>query len=374
MKKQLYSKYLIVFLDVLGFKKMVERSESGTRELDKINKILQEIKQIKTQLDKSPQNIPKPKMTIFSDSILLSRLDPDIESLIATISVAARLQLVVIKAGGFLRGATVIDDFYQSGDIAFGPALVKAFEMESKLAIWPRVIVNYSVLINGLKIPNKVLHSYFLSTAQNTPSLIVPEATKKYIENVPNGINKLDIHFKNHSSIIKAQFFESFKPYFHENLFEYIDYMKLNFIALTVNRWTRELKKKKISKTQEEDVFLEHKKTILNAIKSLRTEPNIELWSRYHALAVQHNRTVRNFYDAFSERLDISKPIGEQKKDLTQLYNSFYIAMAGGIPNTKPDSIREFIRDKFIDFYNKREELFRGRMIALAEAFPDFYR
>lgn len=65
-----YEDRYVIFLDILGFKNMVMKSENNPNLLEKINKILNRIQEIKTDdvlLTKSDRQV-----SIFSDSIIIS--------------------------------------------------------------------------------------------------------------------------------------------------------------------------------------------------------------------------------------------------------------------------------------------------------------
>jgi hypothetical protein len=55
----------------------------------------------------------------------------------------------------FIRGAVVVGDLHFSENFVYGKALVNAYQLESKLAIYPRVIVDKSALelIKGENLP-----------------------------------------------------------------------------------------------------------------------------------------------------------------------------------------------------------------------------
>jgi hypothetical protein len=55
-----------------------------------------------------------------------------------------------LSSGILLRGGMCIGDLYYEKDIVFGPALVKAYELETNLAVFPRIVVDAkSCLLHG---------------------------------------------------------------------------------------------------------------------------------------------------------------------------------------------------------------------------------
>jgi hypothetical protein len=55
-----------------------------------------------------------------------------------------------LSSGILLRGAMCIDDLHVEEDIVFGPALVKAYQLEASVAVFPRIVVDAkSCLLHG---------------------------------------------------------------------------------------------------------------------------------------------------------------------------------------------------------------------------------
>ena len=55
----------------------------------------------------------------------------------------------------FIRGAVVVDDLHFSDNFVYGKALVRAYELENKYAVYPRVVIDNSALelVNDEKLP-----------------------------------------------------------------------------------------------------------------------------------------------------------------------------------------------------------------------------
>lgn len=92
------------------------------------------------------------KVRIFSDNILLceeiDEKNPEI-AIYEVLSVIEKIEFEQFKIGAlFLRGSLVVDNLHFGENFVYGQALLKAYELESKTAIYPRVIVDDSVLKN----------------------------------------------------------------------------------------------------------------------------------------------------------------------------------------------------------------------------------
>ena len=69
------------------------------------------------------------------------------------LSALATAQAELAKDGIFLRGGMTAGEIWCDGSNAFGPALVRAHELESVLTDWPRIIVDDCVLDHHQSVP-----------------------------------------------------------------------------------------------------------------------------------------------------------------------------------------------------------------------------
>ena len=141
-----YKKSLLAYLDLIGFKEMVRESVKSNEKADHIYKLLQ-VQHHTTQIinkgkPSPPGEISELKATAFSDNIVLSLVGMTDEMFNSFVHVVAYFQWKSIDYYSFLRGAIVFGDNCQEGETVFGPALIKAYEMERKVAMWPRVVVD----------------------------------------------------------------------------------------------------------------------------------------------------------------------------------------------------------------------------------------
>ena len=137
----IYIQKVVAFLDIMGFKEIVEKSQ-----LDDYSRM----NLIKTLTDLQAQRFygsiylgkDNPKELIsFSDSIVIS-YSVSKGTILDIIYDILWMQIELAQAGLLLRGGVTIGDVFHSGNVIVGPAMIKAFEMESKIAIYPRVIVD----------------------------------------------------------------------------------------------------------------------------------------------------------------------------------------------------------------------------------------
>ena len=141
-----YEERLCLFLDVLGFSALVRNEECSA-----VHGVIRKIKaELRSSKDYMTMIGEEPIATTFSDCIVLSLKvnNADVESaanLLVTATVKM-LQDTYLNQKISLRGGMAYGKLYHQNDGVFGPAMIKAYELESQYADWPRVIFDRSVI------------------------------------------------------------------------------------------------------------------------------------------------------------------------------------------------------------------------------------
>jgi len=168
-----YEERLVAFIDILGFKEVVKKSErsANTRELiyDSLSFLKKrefaskwDLQLIEIEEDAQKRNLEdfdisdRTTCTSFSDSIAVSveynrdNINESFSTLVANLSfVGARLMTKgILFRGGITTGKTVHTD----NGIIFGQGLIDAYELESKAACYPRILIS-DKLLKLLKYP-----------------------------------------------------------------------------------------------------------------------------------------------------------------------------------------------------------------------------
>lgn len=178
-----YDKTLFAFLDIMGYKEMVlgagENQLNALELIENLEKVIQSC--IRENIDNSGKSIKdlEIKYTIFSDSVCINvRIGEDKEfndkeqkysysyieecyiRLYCLCRLVASIQMQSLEYGIIFRGAISVGRHYQSGNVTFSSALVKAYIAESKLAKYPRVIFCLESDYNILKaLQESMIHS-----------------------------------------------------------------------------------------------------------------------------------------------------------------------------------------------------------------------
>lgn len=184
-----YEKRMVFFIDILGFKEIIKKDKDSPEPILRLFNI------IKTHLDNKsiPYNI-----TQFSDSIIISFKYNSSSILFNLINKIIELQVELIKNGCPIRGACSIGNTYHNGNIAFGDAINDAYFLESKCAVYPRIIISQNIIeecFNNDTIPEDVIDLLFKESDNNT---------KEYLETV----TKINKDYEEGKSIIKSFFSE----------------------------------------------------------------------------------------------------------------------------------------------------------------------
>lgn len=150
-----YRTCFIAFLDILGFKKKIEKL-SCQEILDIFRDIKQPLKSGKVKENDEVRDIPAASKVCFkvmSDSICMY-VDADLpDALLCLIMACDIFQAKLLRRVEpiFVRGAIVYGNIYAKDDITFGPGMTQAYLLEEKNAQYPRIIMTRDTIAEGEK-------------------------------------------------------------------------------------------------------------------------------------------------------------------------------------------------------------------------------
>lgn len=149
-------KYLVAFLDILGFKDYVKKclDEKDFESLNKSGEILEEtisnsIELPKNRIDFKEKEI---KYNQFSDCIYvaipyLDRKNKSfIDALVILIVLLRTYQSTMFRGNFYVRGGISLGFHLESQRIVFSEGLINAYKLESEKAIYPRIILDDNVI------------------------------------------------------------------------------------------------------------------------------------------------------------------------------------------------------------------------------------
>jgi hypothetical protein len=140
MQEAMYTKSVVAYVDILGFKERVkncpaQQVRNDLRFAQTVGKIA---------LGKAPV-LRKFRFKAFSDSISMSA-PADEGSLTSFLLHIVQFQAQLSDRGVFVRGAVTLGKHFEDSRVLFGHALIRAVELEDTVALWPRVIVDPEVI------------------------------------------------------------------------------------------------------------------------------------------------------------------------------------------------------------------------------------
>ena len=136
-----YERRLILFIDFLGFREVVAATQDDAQALRRLVSAMDAIGEIADGSVYESQRV-----TQFSDSVVLSYRVDEPSGAFWMINAMALTVVSLAARGYLLRGAVTVGDLYHSAAHVVGPAMVRAYEMESRIAIYPRVIIDPAVI------------------------------------------------------------------------------------------------------------------------------------------------------------------------------------------------------------------------------------
>lgn len=150
-----YTNRYVAFIDILGFKALVSQSKNDPEIRKKLDRIMKYIANVHHEnYSRDLPNIGK-EVSVFSDSIVIS-WDGNVggggfQVLMDLIFICNDL----LNEGILVRGGVVYGELIHDHDGArcFGPAMVAAYELESKHAKYPRILIDESVIEADLRNP-----------------------------------------------------------------------------------------------------------------------------------------------------------------------------------------------------------------------------
>ncbi len=157
-KEEYYEKSFVAFIDILGFKNIVKESEDDIKKQEKTLKILESFKEFR---DKAYEDNYGKEVSVFSDNILISysAKNNGPGGLVFLLSDLSRIYISLLEKGYFLRGGIAYDYIYHKNDMCFGKALINAYQLESEIAVYPRIILYKEVIDEALKKEHRISNS-----------------------------------------------------------------------------------------------------------------------------------------------------------------------------------------------------------------------
>lgn len=141
--------HLILYIDILGYRQQIE-AHGEDKFLAMIDDSFERVMSF-VKMDNINEDFEF-KYKIFSDNIIVSLRFTGINVYVMDfLNTAQMIQKGFIARNILIRGAITIGNLYIDDNYVYGSGLIKAYELESKYAISPRIIIDhetYGFLMN----------------------------------------------------------------------------------------------------------------------------------------------------------------------------------------------------------------------------------
>lgn len=147
-----YEERIVAFIDILGFRAFVNETidkNSSIVHEDKLKNLIDSLLLIKTEFQTHQENSELSSsfiITYFSDSIVFSIKSTVVNDLIEVFEILKRIQIRLVDKGILLRGGIVQGNVLHTKEMILGPAMMSAYDLESKSALYPRITIDPKII------------------------------------------------------------------------------------------------------------------------------------------------------------------------------------------------------------------------------------
>jgi hypothetical protein len=134
-----YERRVVAFYDVLGWRSKIREAATDPKSIGELRRVIL----LHSRTVRLPVEVTI-NVSTFSDNIVISTPPgPSVPYLLRELSL---MQLATASRGFLLRGGVAIGDIVHDDEVVFGPALIRAYELESETAHFPRIVVDEDVI------------------------------------------------------------------------------------------------------------------------------------------------------------------------------------------------------------------------------------
>ena len=193
-----YKKCVLAYIDVLGIRNAF-KNPSECDLLPFIFRLLQKVNQNRVNRYRECIGF---KFKYFSDNVCIYKEvheNDELESLAILVDIVRGFIVGMTLSHGYLsRGGITVGELYSDENFIIGKALIDAYNLESKYAITPRVIID--------KQYGERLYKYFLEKEYN---LLIRDSDNLFFVNYLEGSQiKRKGHLKDHKELLERLFFK----------------------------------------------------------------------------------------------------------------------------------------------------------------------
>lgn len=166
--------HYVAFIDILGFKSIVEKERESGYKGEFLNRLYRCHKACGDIFNGSGM-----KLIQFSDSIVISQSYTR-DGFVDFASAVSQYQLFLLDEGILCRGGIAVNKHYSESGFIFSPALIDAYKVESEKAVYPRIVLSEDL-------------ADLIFADHNYPSIICKENDGMIFVNYLYGVKRGDI-------------------------------------------------------------------------------------------------------------------------------------------------------------------------------------
>ena len=187
-----YENRVVIFLDILGFQKIIQSTvDKDIDRPEKIKLIYDALYKMREYLGVDNDEQTTKRVTQFSDSVIISFHESDEGKVLYVLNDIQLLLIELIGKGILVRGGISYGKMYHDDKFAFGPAFIDAYLTESKAALYPRVILDQKIVDIGKR--HHQIYGNPTEEKQNILSLITKDTDGMYyIDYFTKALNQVD--------------------------------------------------------------------------------------------------------------------------------------------------------------------------------------
>jgi len=284
-----YKEYFIGYFDILGYRDMIDWNNQNAVKgfFDKLKETEEDINRLVSNFHNSAyKNSPLQPVIewrMFSDNFIFFSENDYLQ----LANLLAWLQFQLSCDGIFIRGSLCAGFIYSDKTLLFGHGIIDAYDIENKIALVPRIVIDNSYID---RIPKSDLILKLVNESkENIKKGNLLEAEINFIKNLLNADTK-EIKIKQDEHLINDFLSRYTLVDFDNSLF--LDYLKIN----------QRLFSEEIIPEHLKDIYIfldyinKHKDIITHNIKScsehkdMRVNQKYQWCKKYHNHFCSHNR------------------------------------------------------------------------------------
>jgi hypothetical protein len=145
-----YERRIVAFYDFLGWRSKINEAGDDPEKIGNLRRMI--LRHSLSLRGQQQYAAPDTKVSTFSDNMVVSL--PVIEvNVVHLLTTLGAFQIASVGGGFLVRGGVTVGKIHHDELSVFGPALNRAYEIESQIAVVPRIVVDENVFENGFHIP-----------------------------------------------------------------------------------------------------------------------------------------------------------------------------------------------------------------------------